>query len=297
MTRSVLLVSNRNKPGVAGALADVRALLAAHAKIVGELEGDDEAPVGGLPHADLVVVLGGDGTLLAQARRFADLGTPLLGVNFGKVGFLAEFDPPSLRAQAATLLTAPTLPVRERMLIEAEVRPASGAKPRRDLAINECVITAGPPYRMIGLDIAIDGQPGPSLTGDGVIVATPLGSTAYNVSAGGPIVSPDVQAFIITPLAAHSLSFRPIVAAHQSTIEITVTRANRPRSGSGPDGGTTLVLDGSGMMPLAERDVVAFRKYARPARLVINRETSYWRTLIAKMHWAAAPGPGTPQKA
>lgn len=294
MTRSVLLVSNRGKPGVADALPEVRALLSAHARLVGELDGDATIPPGGLPHADLVVVLGGDGTLLAQARRFADMGAPLLGVNFGKVGFLAEFDLPSLRAQAPAILAAPKLPVRERLLLGAEVHRAAGGPPHRGIAINECVITAGPPYRMIGLDIAIDGEPGPSLTGDGVIIATPLGSTAYNVSAGGPIVSPEVQAFIITPLAAHSLSFRPIVAPHTSTIAVTVTRSNRPAPGdsSEPEAGTTLVLDGQEMVALGDRDRVMFRRGAKPARMVVNSRTSYWRTLIGKMHWAAAPGPG-----
>jgi NAD+ kinase len=154
---------------------------------------------------------------------------------------------------------------------------------------------------MIGLDLRIDRQPGPSLTGDGVIISTPVGSTAYNVSAGGPIVSPDLEGIIITPLAAHSLSFRPIIAPPSSRIDITVTRANPPRDSRPPDGGrapapaeprpgTTLVLDGQELVPLHEGDRVSLCTHARRAAFVPNPDANYWRTLIQKMHWAAAPG-------
>src|SRR5690606_8901839 len=109
----------------------------------------------------------------------------------------------------------------------------------KDVALNDCVVTAGPPYRMIELDVYIDGEPGPTLRGDGVIVSTPIGSTAYNVSAGGPIVSPDLDSFTITPHAAHSLAFRPIVVPSSCEIDLHLRKGN-----DADDGGTTLVLDG-----------------------------------------------------
>ncbi len=293
MGRSALLVANRSKPEVVRALPEVRAVIERHAEVVGEIGLDD--PIGsGASKAGLVVVLGGDGTLISQARRFADTRLPLLGLNFGKLGFLAEFDLEALRRQAGTLLGSGELPLRERMLIEVESR-REGVYPTAPaafsgLAVNECVITAGPPYRMIDLEISIDGEAGPRLSGDGVIVSTPLGSTAYNVSAGGPIVAPDVRAMIITPLAAHSLSFRPIVLSHASKIEVRVARANRPTSPADA-WGTSLVLDGQVSSPLSQGDVVALRKHERPALFVVNRETNHWRTLMRKMHWAAPPGP------
>lgn len=295
MPRAALLVTNPTKPGVARATPEVRRILQAHATLIGEIQGDSTSPPP-VTRETVIVVLGGDGTLLTQARRFAHSGAALLGVNFGKVGFLAEFDLPTLERQGATLFSGGPLPVRERMLIHAALRKA-GANGREEslgLAINECVITAGPPYRMIGIDIALDGEPGPSVTGDGVIVATPLGSTAYNVSAGGPIVSPEIEAFVITPLAPHSLSFRPFIAPPSCAIDMTVTRSNRPAA-PGPGLGTTLVLDGQAMIPLGVGDTVRLRRHAVPARLVVNKETTYWRTLMGKMHWASAPGdPGRP---
>ncbi len=294
MGRAALLVANRSKPEVERALPEVRALIARHTEVVGEI-GLDE-PAGALAgKADVVVALGGDGTLISQARRFVDSRLPLLGVNFGKLGFLAEFDLEALHRQAGTLFGDGELPLRERMLIEVESR-REGAYPTAPavfsgLAVNECVITAGPPYRMIELEISIDGEAGPRLSGDGVIVSTPLGSTAYNVSAGGPIVSPDVRAMIITPLAAHSLSFRPIVLSHASRIEIRVARANRP-AGESDAWGTALVLDGQQSATLSQGDVILLQKHERPALFVVNRETTHWRTLMRKMHWASSPGPG-----
>lgn len=293
MGRAALLVANRSKPEVEAALPEVRALIARHTEMVGELVLDE--PAGALAaKADLVVVMGGDGTLISQARRFVDSRLPLLGVNFGKVGFLAEFDLDALRRQAGTLFGEGELPLRERMLIDVATR-SEGAYPTAPssfsgMAVNECVITAGPPYRMIELEISIDGEAGPRLSGDGVIVSTPLGSTAYNVSAGGPIVSPDVRAMIITPLAAHSLSFRPIVLSHAAKIEIRVARANRPSGGSS-QAGTALVLDGQESATLSQGDVVQLHKHERPALFVQNRETTQWRTLMHKMHWASSPGP------
>lgn len=298
MPRSVLLIANLSKPGVAAALAEVRALLAAHGKPVGEIT--DVARGAGAPQADLAVVLGGDGTILAAARRFAEDRLPLLGVNFGKVGFLADFDLDALRRQASDLFgQSKPLPVRERMRLRVGVVRASNPGREEDagIAVNEALITAGPQFRMISMDIAFDGEPGASLTGDGVIVATPTGSTAYNVSAGGPIVSPDVRGIVITPLAAHSLSFRPVVAPASSRIDVTIRPfETSERSIAGPDGhpqaapAPTLVIDGQSLTPLAGGDRVSLREHDRPVRLVINDETTYWRTLIQKMHWASTLG-------
>ncbi len=171
----------------------------------------------------------------------------------------------------------------------ASLSPASG-EPSDDaesLALNDAVVTAGPPYRMIALTIRIDGQPGPQVAGDGLIVATPIGSTAYNVSAGGPIISPDVSAMVVTPIAPHSLSFRPIVVAGSSTIELTLDRVNDQDDLDGPAGGTSLVLDGQLAVRLHAGQRVLIRQNPRQARFVRNPRSSYWHTLIDKMRWAA----------
>ncbi|MBL0922137.1 MAG: NAD(+)/NADH kinase [Phycisphaerales bacterium] len=288
MPRAVLLVANQRKPDVVHALPRVRSIIQRHAQLAAEIDGDTDGSGPAPDGVNLIVVLGGDGTLLAQARRHAGRNVPLLGVNFGKVGFLAEFDLEALERQGAALLAEGPLPLRRRMLIRAAVhRPGQGSPAFEAIAANEAVITAGPPYRMISLALSIDGQPGPQVSGDGMIVSTPLGSTAYNVAAGGPIVSPDVDALVLTPLAPHSLAFRPIVAPGSSRVELTVLRANAPQGGSM---GTTLALDGQALFGLTESDKVVLERDERSIDLVINRETSYWQTLVRKMHWAAAPG-------
>ncbi|HBS29249.1 MAG TPA: NAD kinase [Phycisphaerales bacterium] len=299
MARAVLLLVNRAKREVAQALPEVRALLSAHARIVGELDAG-AGPITDAAGADLIVVLGGDGTLLAQARRAVHLGLPLLGVNLGRLGFLAEFDLDALRAQAPRLLDGRELELRERILLDAAVLAPDGSERSSDLAMNDAVVTAGPPYRMVELSLSIDAHPGPTVRGDGLIASTPTGSTAYNVSAGGPILSPDLDAFVITPIAAHSLSFRPIVVPGSSRAEIRLRQANsmlaRGLEGvaasrdASPALGTTLVLDGQVHRPLHTGDTVRLRRHPTTVRLVHNPGCSYWDTLVRKMHWASTPG-------
>lgn len=292
MPRSVLLLVHREKPLVAESLPEVRSLLKTHGRIAAELDASAE-PISDARGADLVMVLGGDGSIIGQARRCADLGLPIVGVNLGNLGFLAEFDLASLRQQAPALVGDGPLEIRERMLMSASVTrgdPARGAMPTfAGLAMNDCVVTAGPPYRMIEVGLRIDGDEGPSFRGDGVIVSTPTGSTAYGVSAGGPIVSPEVPCLTVTPIAAHSLAFRPIVLPATSVIELHVRRANSGWSGDRREG-TTLVLDGQVHFALTVGDRVVVQRHARSARLVRNPRSNFWQTLIRKMHWAVKPG-------
>jgi NAD+ kinase len=287
MPRTVLLIVNTAKPEAIAAAAQVRRLVVTSGgKVAAELPADS-TPVDPslLTGVELAIVLGGDGTLLSQSRRFVGSGLPLLGVNLGKVGYMAEFDLDALSHQATGLFGDAPLTIQDRPMLTVEVAPRSGATKHAGLALNDAVITAGPPYRMISLSISVDGHPGPRIDGDGLIISTPIGSTAYNVSAGGPIVAPDVPAMVITPIAAHSLSFRPVVASLDSTIELTVERANTDPCGQG----TTLVLDGQNASTLADGDRVRIRRNGDAARFVRNPAGSYWATLLNKMRWAAQP--------
>jgi NAD+ kinase len=274
----VLLLTSRDRPEVSAMIDDVRHGIAKHAEIISELEADGEALPKDLK-ADLAVVLGGDGTLLSQARRVADRQIPLVGVNFGRLGFLAEFDWQSLQ-QNAKVVFGPKPPIHEHMILSMEVCDEKKKCAHRDIAINDCVITAGPPFRMIELSMSIDDHEGPTMTGDGVIVSTPIGSTAYNVSAGGPIVHPSLQAMIITPIAPHSLAFRPIVLNAESELRVEIVRANP---------GTTLVLDGRVTVPLRMGQSVIVKRHSTPARFVANPSSKYWSILLDKMRWAAPP--------
>lgn len=310
MPRSVLLLVNRSKPQVADALPMVRDLIARHGRLAAEFDAASTPLIASEFSAgtDLIMVLGGDGTLLSQARRCVSLGLPLIGVNLGKLGFMAEFDLDALRRQAPALLGSGPLSLADRTMIQADVyRPASTSHPDHPafsgLALNDCVITAGPPYRMIELGLRLGGVEGPILRGDGVIVSTPVGSTGYSISAGGPIVSPELDSLSITPIAAHSLSFRPIVVSSRTPIELTVIRSNTVRNAGLWDNGggisteqpapmgTTLVLDGQVLRPVSEGERIVLRGHDRPIRLVRNPESSYWGTLVRKLHWARPAGP------
>lgn len=282
MGRAVLLVVNRRKPDAVSAIDRVRELIAAHGTLVGETDTEHEE-ASAAEGAELIVVLGGDGTLLSQARRFADLGVPLLGVNLGKLGFMAEFDLGAFERSAPGLLAGRALTVREHRRLAAGVYRGNGSV-FEGTALNDAVVTAGPPFRMIELSLSIDGGPGAKVNGDGLVVATPTGSTAYNLSAGGPIIEPAVDALSITAIAAHTLAFRPIVVDGSTPIELRVLRANEANGE-----GTALVLDGRRVCGLRTGDRVAIGRVEAPVKFVCNPARDYWATVMDKLHWAAAP--------
>lgn len=259
-------------------LDEIRTGIGKWADVVAELDTHLD-PLPDDIEADLAVAIGGDGTLLSQARRLVERQIPLVGVNFGRLGFLAEFDWQTLQQHAA-IVFGPDPPIVEHMMLAAAVYDPSGTALHSGLAVNDCIVTAGEPFRMIDLRMTIDGAEGPSFSGDGVIVATPVGSTAYNVSAGGPIVDPNLEAMIVTPLAVHSLAFRPFVLCPACELRIEVRRANT---------GTSMVLDGQVPVRVETGQIVKIHRHDRMARYVANPSTSYWGILLDKMRWAAPP--------
>ncbi len=286
MGRRVLLLVNPSKPTAAKAAAEVRELVKMHGTLVGE----EHAESGLLPdtfrRADLYVVFGGDGTLLAQSRRCAGPNNAMLGVNMGKVGFLAAFDMPAIRAKAPDLFGDAALPINEYNLLKVEVFGKSESEARfSTVALNDAVIVAGPPYRLITLSISLNGRLGPTIRGDGLIVASPVGSTAYNLSAGGPAVDPSVDAFSLTPIAPQSLSFRPVVVSGSSRIEIVAEKVNADAGGMG----TTLSLDGQVQAPLKAGDRIVITRNEHGVRFVLNDGSDWWGRLISRLQWAAGP--------
>lgn len=276
MPRALLIV-NREKPEAARSADAVRPVIARHAEIT-ELDARED-PLPPTLAFDIAVVVGGDGTLIGQARRLLDHGKPIVGVNAGRLGFLAEFDAVDLEKHAALLFGAKP-PLRERMLLAVDVERASGGR-EAGAAINDAVLTAGAPHRMIEMSLRVDDDDtGVDIIGDGVIIATPTGSTAYSASAGGPIVHPDVGGVTITPICAQSLAFRPVVVRSSDTIALVMRRTNE---------GTCVILDGQRHIPIGERDVVRMREHGRKALFVANPSNRYWDALRAKMKWAAPP--------
>jgi NAD+ kinase len=287
----LFIVANPSKPNVRPVLDEWLAWMKERATVVG-VETDCKTDLSKV-EADAILALGGDGTLLAAARRLRGRQTPLLGVNFGRLGFLASFSPDELRKNFDQL-TAGKLPVTSRLMIESSVLPAeANCDPRDpaavsqcrravDVALNDAVISAGPPFHMIELELHADlnGDGGVHFFGDGVIVATPSGSTAYNVSAGGPIMEPTVQALCVTPICPHSLSFRPIVVSSGNTVVIRASKVNP---------GTTLFCDGQETAGLSIEERVVIRRSPHDVRLIENPDAGPWRSLEQKLNWAAAP--------
>jgi NAD+ kinase len=241
--------------------------------------------------ADVILVLGGDGTLLGVARRLQGRQIPVMGVNYGRLGFLADFRPDEVQRHFKSLVEG-KLPVSHRQMIDVSVlagdvscdlmEDEDVAKQRRFhvLSLNDAVINAGPPFHMVELDLGTDGDFGVKVHGDGMIVATPSGSTAYNVSAGGPILNPPLQGFCLTPIAPHSLSFRPVIVPSSSHVMIVAAKVNR---------GTTLVCDGADCTRLKVGDRVVIRRADEDLQLVENPTSRRWDALAGKLHWARTP--------
>jgi NAD+ kinase len=285
----VAIISNINKPNVRPAVDELIPWVRQRAELVA-VEADDHVDLDKI-ECDAIVVLGGDGTLLSTARRLKGRPVPLMGVNFGRLGFLASFTPKQFKEHFENL-TAGKLPVSSRLTIEASVvegdikvdvrDDAAVATSRKFVsrALNDAVISAGAPFRMIGLILGTDSDPGVSVEGDGLIISTPSGSTAYNVAAGGPIVSPNLECLCITPLSPHSLSFRPVILSAQSKVVVLAKRVNR---------GTTLSCDGQESINLKPLDRIVIRRSPQDVLLVENPDAREWRTLAEKLNWAVTP--------
>lgn len=235
----------------------------------------DELP----KYCDLVVVLGGDGTLIGMAGRVANAGLdiPILGVNFGSLGFLTEITLPELFPSMDSVLDG-TAQIESRLMLRS-LTLRDGAVYSDRLALNDVVITKGALSRIIDLSVEIDEQPVMRVRADGLIVATPTGSTAYNLAAGGPIVHPAVDAVLVTPIAPHMLTNRPIVVAAPSEIRV------RPAAGTSNDE-LFVTIDGQTGHALQPDDVVVVRKAARSVRLVRAETRTYFDVLREKLKWS-----------
>lgn len=236
-----------------------------------------------LEKCDFAIVFGGDGSIISTARNVSKASLPVIGVNVGKLGFLAEFSVSELEDFFPRLKKG-TVPIDKRMMLNCRVFSDGRGSDRKEkfcsAAVNDIFITAGPPFRMIELKILVDDQPLAGCVSDGLIISTPTGSTAYNLSAGGPILSPKIEAVVITPICPHSLSFRPIVINADSTIEVLGVKVNK---------GTTISIDGQVSSNLSIDDVVRVEKGNCDFLIVNNPLRSKWDTLATKLSWAEKP--------
>lgn len=225
-----------------------------------------------LVRADMLICFGGDGTILHAAKDATAHGVPILGVNMGSVGFMAELEEAEL--SRLERLAAGDYTTQERMMLQ--VRLIRGRQVVFDeLALNDAVLSKGSIARVAELDVSADGVLICQLTGDGVVVATPTGSTAYSMSAGGPIVEPSSDSLIVTPVCAHQLSARPMVIAPERTISVQLPRRSRKSVYLSVDGGKSIRVSGN--------DRVEICRASGRTRLVKLSEKNFYQLLNQKL--------------
>ena len=222
---------------------------------------------------DLLLVLGGDGTLLSVARLVGDLGVPILGVNLGGLGFLTALTAEELFPALEAHLNG-ELVIEERMMLSAAVS-RQGERLSDYVALNDVVITKSAMSRIIRLEVAVDGQFATGYRADGLIISTPTGSTAYCLSAGGPIVFPTMDAVVLTPICSHTLTNRPIVLPATQSIEVTLLT----------DQDVMLTLDGQVGFALKLSDVVRVQRAAARIRLLRFPQKHFFSVLRTKLKW------------
>ena len=225
-----------------------------------------------LEGSDLVIVLGGDGTTLAVVRAIGSKGTPVLGINLGQLGFLTDVPPDEAGAVLSRVLEG-EFEIRERSRLEVQVLGDSSPS---ELVLNDAVFTKGTALaRMIELRVNVDGVRMATYRSDGLIVSTPTGATAYNLSAGGPLVDPDLNAMILTPICPHTLSHRPFVLPDDRGIEVELASTEE----------ALVTLDGQVGLPLQPGARVRIARSAHPARFVVVPGHDSFETLRTKLGW------------
>ncbi len=224
------------------------------------------------------LVFGGDGTMLVAARHFAPHGVPVFGINLGKFGFLTQtttgeaFD-------ALEKVLAGSYEIEERMMLNCTLQHNEEIR-HESVALNDVVISRTALSRLLTIELRVDGKPVNTYRADGLIVSTPVGSTAHSLAASGPILSPELDAFVICPICPHTLSNRPIVISHNSDIELHPSDYSEEPA---------LTVDGQIFLPLGKDDVVKVKRAERSLKLIKVSERTFFETLREKLGWSGQP--------
>jgi len=230
-----------------------------------------------MKHSSFVVALGGDGTVLRVAREVAPWGVPVLGVNVGRLGFLAATELPAMYRTLSRVLAGQSRVENRTMLSVHGVSKGKSFGPY--LALNDCVLRSGASGRVLVLQAGIRDLQLATYIGDGLIVSTPTGSTAYNLAASGPIVYPDLDVLLLSPICPHSLAQRPLVLP---TFEVITVKVDRPSPAA------LLCIDGHVTLNLGPGDRVEIRRAAEQAQLLMDPDRSYYQVLQSKLKWGGA---------
>ena len=281
-SKSVGILTKPKFPEVTSTLHDVVTWLQARsidvildttsAILLGEQGGYQKSQLAS--NADVLLVLGGDGTMLSAARLARERSIPILGVNMGGLGFLTEVRLENLYPSLERVF-ANDFVLDERLMLQTHVQ-RHGETVARGVVLNDVVISKGTLARMIELKIAIQGRFVTNLRGDGLIVSSPTGSTAYSLSAGGPIINPAVHSLILTPICPHTLTHRPLIVPDNVEIDVTLTSK---------DDGAMATLDGQVGVAMTRGDTVEIKVSEHRTRLIRFPESGYYEVLREKLKW------------
>jgi NAD+ kinase len=274
--KSVYLVGDRQKGRTVEFAEELAAALRSRVAVVG-IDTEQKQDLSQVK-ADVLLVLGGDGSILRAAQRLRDNPIPIVGVNFGHLGFLATVTPDAAAEQVAATVTGP-LVIEERGCFSVAWVRSNGERVPFGIAVNDAVVDRGGGARLVTLGVTIDGKPAFETRGDGIVVSTPTGSTAYALAAGGPILHPELGVFLITPICAHSLTNRPIVLPWTSTVGIEVVNS---------DGMARLAIDGQTppTSALRDGDRIELVRAKRVLRLAVSPDDDFYTRLRRKLHFA-----------
>ena len=270
----IIVLTGSDRPEVLDAWSQLVPELRASSgvEVVGTYSREEQ-----VPHdidADLVVVLGGDGSILRGCRQLGASQKPIVGINLGRLGFLADLTTEDFCRNLEQLING-QYDIVEHLMFECQHRLEDGSI-KTDLGLNEVTITSGSSLKMLDIKLEIDFEPVTTFSCDGLIISTPVGSTAHNLSAGGPILRQDLQAFCITPICPHTLTVRPIVDSAERTYGLTVPAA--------PEG-VMLVIDGQISRAFGPGDHVTVKRANATFKLVHFPGHSYYSTLHRKLGW------------
>lgn len=267
-----LLLGSGDRPDVMAEARRLRPLIERHARIVAS-DCDFSRDLSEV-EADVAIVLGGDGSILRAAHQMGRRQLPVIAVNLGKLGFLADLSPKEL-PDVLRDFRAGKLSLVEHLMFDCQV--VRGERVHcRQLGLNEVTVQTGPPFTIMDVDLYVDSELVTTYSCDGLIVSTPVGSTAHSLSAGGPILRKDLQAFVILPISPHTLTNRPVVDASERVYEIVVAK---------PNAGTSVVVDGRVLCTLKAGDRVRVEQAAPRFTLVEAPGHAYYRTLREKLGW------------
>ena len=268
----VLVGSGDRRPKVVGQSKELRPLIENVVDVIGEEFDYSENP--GKMGADFAIVLGGDGSILRAATRMRESQIPVLGVNLGKLGFLADVNPCDVEL-ALNCIDLGKFQLIDHLMMQIQVI-RDGEQIADQTGLNEVAILGGPPYDIQQLGLTVDGVPATTYSCDGLIISTPVGSTAHNLSAGGPILRKDLQAFVISPISPHTLTVRPIVDSADRVYELVATNPNES---------ACVVLDGQTISKLQAGDRVRVSRAKSIFQLIEVSGNNYYQTLREKLGW------------